>query len=188
MSEPSPAFLRLNLGPSFFHLGSMSEPSPAFLRLNLGPSFFWEAFHSSRVSVFISSSTGSLSSAPSSLTSPSAGASPSTGAASSTEVLLAVSSPSLASSSKVPQFPFPPPPRLSSALIPVLPSPDFLSYSLFPPRPPSNPPLPPPPSILPLPAPSPLPLPRPLPLPSPSSSRLIWFPPSWFLMLFLSSL
>merc|ERR1719431_717781 len=173
---------------AFFHLGSISEPSPAFLKLNLGPSFFCWAFHSSRVRVFISSSTGSFSSTPASSLTSSAGASPSTGA-SSTEVLAAVSSPSFASSSKVPQFPLPPPPRLSSALTPVLASPDFLSYSLFPPRP-----APPPPSTLPLPPPSPLPLPplplpRPLPLPSPSSSPLLtWFPPSWFLKLFLSSL
>merc|ERR1719411_2346508 len=105
---------------AFFHLGSMSDPSPALRTLNLGSSFFWpfwRAFHSSRVMVLGSTSSGALSSTAS--PSLASAGSPSWGA-SSTEVLVASSPSALTSSSKLPQFPLPLPPLFSSALIPVL--------------------------------------------------------------------
>merc|ERR1719228_2328625 len=52
------------------HLGSTSEPSPAFRRLNLGPSFLaCMAFHSSRVICFSSSSLASFASSSSAVSS-----------------------------------------------------------------------------------------------------------------------
>merc|ERR1719505_527584 len=96
------------------------------------------AFHWSKVICFSSSSLAALASSSSAVSSLGALGSSSAAASSlpSESTVVFASSPSLGtSSSKVPQLPLPPPPRLSSALIPVLLSPDFLSKSLLPPQP-----------------------------------------------------
>merc|ERR1719462_835965 len=182
----------LLVGSCLFHLGSTSDPSPAFRTLNLGPSFLaCMAFHWSKVICF-SSSLAAFASSSSAVSSLGALGSSSVAASSlpSESTVVFASSPSLGtSSSKVPQLPLPPPPRLSSALIPVLLSPDFLSKSLLPPRPPSPPPRPPPrhPPSPPRPRPriSPLPRPRPRPPSRPPSSSRRYSVLRW---LFLSSL
>ena len=114
--------------------------------------------------------------------------------------------PTLTSSSKLPQFPLPLPPLFSSALMPVLVSPDLRSNSRLPPRPPAPaeknikgfdqkifvssvylPPGPPPPRGAPRPGP---PRPRPLPPPRiwpPSSPSRRTSPPSRLRWLFRSS-